>query len=62
MLESGTSELKTLTPGILARKHMSELSIQRKLTKPSCLFQTMPSFVVHLPNCRSHKIFLSLYQ
>ena len=53
MLESGTSELKTLTPGILARKHMSELSIQRKLTKPSCLFQTMPSFVAHLTNCRS---------
>lgn len=53
MLESGTSELKTLTHGILAKKHMSGLWIQRLLTKLSCPFQTMPSFVVPLVNCRS---------
>lgn len=53
MLGSGTSEQKTLTRGILARKRMSELSIQKRLTKPSCPFQTTPSFVVHLANCRS---------
>ena len=52
-LESGTLEQKTSTHGILAKKHMSGLSIQRLQTKLNCLCQTMPSSVVPSANCRS---------
>lgn len=53
MLESGTSEQRTLTRGISAKKHMSELWIQRRLTKLSCHCQKMPCFVVLSAVCRS---------
>lgn len=58
MLESGTWEQKTLTRGILAKKHMLGLWIRRLLTKLSCPCQTMLSIAVPLANCRSMYIFL----
>ena len=58
MLESGTWEQKTLTRGILAKKHMLGLWIRRLPTKLSCPCQKMLSIAVPLANCRSMYIWL----
>lgn len=57
MLECGTSDQKTWTRGISAKKHISGLSILRLLTKPSCQCRTMLYIVVPSKSCKSKSHF-----